>query len=249
MIWQYSHAFEQPQYWLDSTAFDARMESKELYRMAQDLDLPKAEIEKHSKGVRYDREFVRLAFRTIARDTDERTLIFSLLPKNVGLGHSLFVNAAKHYQTDAAGALVVEAVSPLRLMLAMACFNSLPVDWLARQMIQINVSQTYLYRLPVPQPSDAEILANTDYVTLARNALLLTLAASWDDFAELALLFNLQKQDVPSTPKALDTLRAENDKIVSRLYGITDTEFVHILQSFKGLATKRPEYITLLQIT
>ena len=114
-------------------------------------------------------------------------------------------------------------------------------------MIQINVSQTYLYRLPIPQPDDTEILANTDYATLAQNALRLTLAASWDDFAELAPLFHVQKQDVPQTAKAKDALRAENDQIVARLYGITPAEFAHLLKSFKGMATKRPEYIALLQ--
>ena len=133
------------------------------------------------------------------------------------------------------------------MLFALAWFNSVPVDWLARFMIQIHVSLTYLYRLPVPQPSDAEILSNPDFATLAKNALLLSLAASWDDFAELAPLFNLQKQHVPTTPKAMDTLRAENDQIVARLYGITATEFAHLLRSFQGMATKRPEYIALLQ--
>lgn len=247
MIWQYSHRFEEPQYWLDRSLFDERLHSKELHRMAQDLDLPRAEVEQHTAGVRYDREFVRLAFRSVASDTNERTLIFGLLPKNVGLGHSLFVCAPKKYQRDATGSLMVEAVSPLRLLLALAWFNSIPVDWLARQMIQINVSQTYLYRLPVPQPSDADIRANADYAALARNALLLSLAANWDDFAELAPLFQVHKQDVPQTAKAMDTLRAQNDRIVARLYGITDAEFAHLLDSFKGLAAKRPEYLTLLQ--
>jgi len=46
--------------------------------------------------------------------------------------------------------------------------------------------------------------------------------------------------------KARDQLRAENDKTVARLYGISDTEFVHLLRSFKGMATKRPEYLALL---
>ncbi len=100
-------------------------------------------------------------------------------------------------------------------------------------MIQINVSQTYLYRLPVPQPDDAAIRTNPDYAQLAKNALLLSLSASWDDFAELA-------------PKARDQLRAENDKTVARLYGITTAEFTHLLRSFKGMATKRPEYLALL---
>ncbi len=247
MIWQYSHVFDKPQYWLDLAAFDQRLHSKELHRMAQDLGVPKAEVSKHAKAVRFDREFVRLAFRSVASDTNERTLIFGLLPKSIGLGHSIFANAAKHYETGADGTVVVQDVSPLRLLLALAWFNSVPVDWLARQMIQINVSQTYLYRLPTPQPSDDEIRANPDYAQLAKNALLLTLAASWNDFAELAPLFDVQPQDPPFTAKAKDLLRVENDKIVARLYGITDGEFTHLLRSFKGMASKRPEYLTLLQ--
>lgn len=120
------------------------------------------------------------------------------------------------------------------------------MDWLARFMVQINVNKTYLYRLPMPQPNDAEILANTNYTTLAKNALLLTLAASWDDFAELAPLFHVQKSDVPATAKAMDMLRAENDHIVARLYGIDAAEFAHLLRSFTGIASKRPEYLALL---
>ncbi|MBK9443658.1 MAG: hypothetical protein IPN53_21155 [Comamonadaceae bacterium] len=113
-------------------------------------------------------------------------------------------------------------------------------------MIQIHVSKTHLYRLPLPQPSDNEIRANPDYTQLAKNALLLSLSASWHDFAELAPLFDVQPADVPFTAKARDQLRAENDKTVARLYGITTAEFTHLLCSFKGMATKRPEYLALL---
>ena len=247
MIWQYSHRFEQAQNWLETDAFDMRLKSKELYRMAQNLGVPKAEVTKYETAIRYDREFVKLGFRTIARDTDERTLIFALLPKNTGSSHSMFVNTPKHYLLNSEGQVNVQVVSPLRLLFALAWFNSVPVDWLARQMIQINVSQTYLYRLPMPQPTDDDIRANPDYAQLAKNALLLSLAASWDDFAEMAPLFNVQPKEVPQTAKAKDMLRAQNDKLVARLYGITDTEFAHLLQSFKVMASKRPEYLTLLQ--
>ncbi len=54
-------------------------------------------------------------------------------------------------------------------------------------------------------------------------------------------------RDVAATAKARDQLRAENDKIVARLYGITGAELAHLLRSFKGLASKRPEYVALLQ--
>ncbi|PTT82069.1 restriction endonuclease, partial [Pelomonas sp. HMWF004] len=138
MIWQYSHAFDKPQYWLDGAEFNARLHKKELHRMAQDLAMPKAALAAFGRAVRYDREFTRLAFREIARDTDERTLIFSLLPKDCGLGHTLFANAAKTYLPAPDGGVAVEAVSPLRLLFALAWFNSVPADWLGRFMIQIH---------------------------------------------------------------------------------------------------------------
>ena len=246
MIWQFSHLHDGAQYWLDAKAFDSRLKSKELHRMAQDLGVPKAKVAKHAGAVRYDRDFIRLAFREIARDTDERSLIFALLPKNSGYGHTLFADAAKTYFLDAAGQVAIRTVSPLRLLFALAWFNSLPVDWLARFMIQIHISKTYLYRLPMPQPSDDEIRSNPDYAQLARNALLLSLAASWDDFAELAPLFDVKPNDLPQTAKAQDLLRAQNDRMVARLYGITDTELAHLLRSFKVMASKRPEYLALL---
>ena len=246
MIWQYSHVFEQPQYWLNEEAFDARLHSKELHRMAQNLGVPKAQVAMHAAAVRYDREFVRLGFRDIASDTNERTLIFGLLPRNVGVGNTINISIPKTYLRDAEGGVTVQATSPLRLLFALAWFNSLPVDWLARFMIQIHANKTYLFRLPTPQPTDAEIHAHPDYAQLARNALLLSLSASWDDFAELAPLFDVQPGDVPATAKARDQLRADNDRTVARLYGITDAEFAHLLRSFKGLATKRPEYLALL---
>ncbi|MBX9935410.1 MAG: hypothetical protein K2Y10_02325, partial [Burkholderiaceae bacterium] len=262
MIWQYKHLFDTAQYWLEPAAFDARLRSKELYRMAQDLGVPKAQVTKYADAVRFDREFVRLAFRVIARDTDERTLIFALLPQECGTGHSMFATVPKHYALPPPASadgnkqeqrVTVQPVSYLRLLFALAWFNSLPMDWLARLMVQINVSQTYLYRLPMPQPSDEEILQNPDYTAMAKNALLLTLAARWDDFASALApqmkALGIAKKDLPATAKAQDKLRADIDQRVARLYGLGHDELLHLLHSFKVMATKRPEYLTLFGIS
>ena len=246
MIWQFSHKLDTPQYWLDATAFDARQKSKELHRMAQDLGVSKPEAAKHESAIRYDREFVRLCVRAVASDTNERTLIFALLPKNVGTGNSLFCSTPKIYQRDEKGDVATQSISSLRLLFALAWLNSLQVDWMARFMIQINVNKTYLFRLPIPQPTDDEILNTPDYAQLAKNALLLSLAASWDDFAELAPLFAVNPNDVPENAKAQDRLRAQNDHLVAQRYAITPAEFAHLLRSFKVMAGKRPEYLTLL---
>lgn len=227
-----THQLDTAQYWLDATAFDERLKNKELHRMAQDLGLLKAQVAQHASAVRYDREYVRLIFREIVSDTHERSLIFALPPKNSGCGHTLFADAAKTYFLDSDRIVKVQEVSPLRLLFALAWFNSVPTGWLARFMIQIHISKTYLYRLPMPQPSDDEIRANPDFAQLAKNALLLSLAANWDDFAELAPLFDVQRKDLLQTAKAQDTLRAQNDKLVAKLYGITDAKLAHLRRSF-----------------
>ena len=95
MIWQFSHLLEKPQYWLDPAAFDERLKSKEIHRMAQDLGVLKAEVAKHTDAIRYDRESLRLGYREIARDTDERTLIFSLLPKKHRRGPQSYLPRAQ----------------------------------------------------------------------------------------------------------------------------------------------------------
>lgn len=252
MIWQYSHKLEQPQYWLEPAAFDGRLRSKELHRMAQDLGLKKADAEQHASAIRFDREFVRLGFRDIARDTDERTIIFSLLPKNVGAGNKVPVLIPKVYKRNDQETVGINVISDLRKIFALAIFNSLVFDWLARFMIQISVNLTYLYRLPTPQPaSDVDILQSPNYRTLARNALRLTLHAGYSDFAaDLAgamQALGVTAADVPATAKEADRLRAENDQIVAQLYGLTAAEFARLLASFQGMARKRPEYLTLLQ--
>lgn len=246
MIWQYSHTYEPPKYWLNSAEFDANQHSKELYRMGQALNITSREAEKYKHAIRYEREFIRLGFRNIARDTDERTLIFALLPKNVGTGHNMSVSVAKSYYLGINDDVNIKTTPASILLFTMAWLNSLPSDWIARFMIQINVSKTYLYRLPMPQPTDAEIMSNPDYTTLAKNALLLSLASEWDAFSELAPLFDIKKTQLPKTPQAYDRLRAENDLIVARLYGITLEEMKHLLKSFSVMSRRRSEYLKLL---
>ena len=68
----------------------------------------------------------------------------------------------------------------------------------------------------------------------------MSLAASWVDFAEHAPLFAVTPNDVPENAKA------QNDHLVAQRYAITPAEFAHLLRSFKVMAGKRPEYLTLL---
>jgi hypothetical protein len=250
MMWQFNHQLTEPTSWLNPADLRERLTSKEFYRMAQQTGI-KREIceEKHAHALTFDQAYYRLGFRAVARDTDERTLIVALLPKNVGVGHSLFISSPKNYQLID-DEITSDIFSPLRNLLALAWLNSLPADWIARFMIQINVSKTYLMRLPMPQPTDEELLANADYVTLAKNALLLTMfdekESGHTDFDDLwndvSKTLKVGRKDIPKSDKAADALRYQNDQIVARLYGFSAEDLRYILQSFDVMRKKRPEY-------
>lgn len=261
MISQFDAEATHPQYFLNIADFDRRLRSKEIYRLKQDLGIDNKEYErllesmypKMSKEeaedsfIVYDRQFYRLGFRAIASDTNERTLIFSLLPKNCGFGHSMFANSPKKYILENSQ-ITHHKVSHLRICFALGIFNSLIVDFIARGMIQINVSKTYLERIPLPQPSDKEIVENATYLSIAKNALILQL---YNDkagvFKELQEEFKISQNAIPKTPKAYDTLKAKQDIAIAKLYGLDKEEFCYALESFKVLQSKKPEYIALLK--
>ncbi|EGO9780860.1 class I SAM-dependent DNA methyltransferase, partial [Campylobacter lari] len=242
MIHQFDTNFSQATYFLKKAKFDERLKSKELYRAKKATGK-----ELKPELIKYDREFFRLAYRAIARDTDERTLIASLLPKDCGCGNSVYSSIPKKYilRDDE---ICIDVVPYERILLVLALLNSLVVDFIIRNMVQINVSKTYLERIPLPQPSDEEIQNNEIYKTLAKNALLLQLYNDKNHhFDELKQEFNIKDDEIPKTKKAYDVLRAKNDLLVKELYSLSDDEFSYMISTFKVLNEKQSEYIALLR--
>ena len=262
MIHQFNAEFSTPNYFLDKDAFDNRLKSKEIYRLKQDLGIDSKEYgrllesikpKKVSVGdfettlIKYDKTYFRLGYRKIARDTDERTLIFTLIPKQCGCYESVWQHIPKRYILNS-GQIRTSDISHTRICFALGIFNSLIVDFLARTMIQINVNKTYLERIPLPQPSDEQIKSDETYAFIARSALILQLYNdSAGHFAELANEFDIAKSEIPQTQKLYDSLKAQLDIKVAKLYGLDSSDFAHILDSFKVLRSKQPAYIALLK--
>ncbi|EGD0009595.1 class I SAM-dependent DNA methyltransferase, partial [Campylobacter jejuni] len=242
MIHQFNANFSQATYFLEKAKLDERLKSKELSRAKKATGK-----ELNPKLIKYDREFFRLGYRAVASDTNERTLIASLLPKNCGFGHSMFANAPKQYIVKD-DEICMDIMPYEKILFVLALFNSLVVDFIIRNMVQINVSKSYLERIPLPQPSDEEIQNNEIYKTLAKNALLLQLYNDQNrHFDELKQEFNIKNEEIPKTKKAYDILRAKNDLLVKELYGLSDDEFSYMISTFKVLNEKQSEYITLLK--
>ncbi len=242
MIHQFNANFSQTTYFLEKAKLDERLKSKELSRAKKATGK-----ELNPKLIKYDREFFRLGYRAVASDTNERTLIASLLPKNCGFGHSMFANAPKQYIVKD-DEICMDIMPYEKILFVLALLNSLVVDFIIRNMVQINVSKTYLERIPLPQPSDEENQNNEIYKTLAKNALLLQLYNDKNHhFDELKQEFNIKNEEIPKTKKAYDILRAKNDLLVKKLYDLSDDEFSYIISTFKVLNEKQSEYTTLLK--
>lgn len=264
-IWQYDSRFAEPEYWLDPEEFDAYLRNKEISRLIDDVYPQLTPNDKKSKEhnvlsalglhqraelgafITPDREYYRLGFRDIARDTDERTLIATVLPKDIGAQNTLWLTIPKKYQMNFEKRIVsVEKFSLTKLFFAQALFSSIPLDWLIRFTAAIHVNKTHLMRQPMPQPTDEELHSNPVYIEMVRNSLLLSCHYNKENFSPLLADYDLTETAVPTTAKQMDLLKIRNDILVAGLYGIEYADMEHILKSFNVLHNKKPGYVAAL---
>lgn len=156
----------------------------------------------------------KFVFRRIARGTDTRTLISTVLPKDSFAAESLNVLTQSNLTGD--GLLYLTAVA-----------NSFVLDFLLRQRVTANISMYFIYQLPVPRltPSDP----NFQPIVQAAARLICT-APEFDELAQAAGLRGSVDGVTDAAGRA--ALRAELDGRVAHLYGLTEAEFKHILSTF-----------------
>ena len=163
---------------------------------------------------RPDWRHYRLALRRIARNTDERTLFVTILPRNSVVVHSVFVNVERLLGTH----------ESLYLCAAM---NSFAADYFIRQQVSSNVTKFAVHLLPVP-PTSAN---NLTFKRLVRRAA--GLICTTPEFDALAREVGLGSHKHGATSESERArLRAEIDGLVAHLYGLTEEEFIHILATF-----------------
>lgn len=194
MIWQFSCDLGQARYWVN--------ENKGRKALLRQTDKPD-EILGYQK--------YRLAYRAVAANTNERTLVCSIVPPSF-TGNSLNVT---------------ETLDQTTQVYCVALLNSFVVDWFIRSKVTTNVNIFYVYQLPIPR------MSNTDSAFRAivhRAARLICTSAEFDD---LALKVGLRSHKEGATKSSERTsLHAELDGIIAHLYGLTEEEFTHILSTF-----------------
>jgi len=156
----------------------------------------------------------RLALRRIARNTDERTLIVTVLPQNSVVVHSVFVN--------------VEPLQNGRDSLYLcSAMNSFAADYFIRQQVSSNVTKFAVHLLPIPHANPKDTTLQSLVLRAAR------LICTTPDFDSLAREVGLSgHEDGVTRENDRAQLRAEIDGLVAHLYGLTEEEFIHILATF-----------------
>ncbi|WP_210369168.1 class I SAM-dependent DNA methyltransferase [Borreliella garinii] len=185
----------------------------------------------------------RVFYRDIARNTDARTMISTLSPKNCYCIDSLYINYEK------------TPISLYKKLFIISIFNSLIFDFLLRRFVNIHVQKSCLYQCPMPQPEEKEILSNSLYLNLAKNTSLLIAKNDPENFKYLLYLehFEFSKEEVNKILN-LDTedeffkeKENENNFIVASLYSLTKEDFRVLLNDFEVLKNKKGEvYISSL---
>ncbi len=176
-------------------------------------------------------ERYRFAYRRVGRNTDERTLIGTVLPQRVFASESIPVC----YNT----------VDPHDLLSISALFSSFVADWFVRQLVSANVSMHFVYGLPAPRISDS----SPHFQAIVRRSARLT--CTTPEFSDLwgGVFQGPSAIDPPAglprtwTPECGATLPRERaacrsgiDALIAHLYGLSEEEFQHILSAFPLVA-------------
>lgn len=203
MIHQFDHRFGEPKYWIDE-----REGRRALLGRAEDRGQPLAY------------QSYRLAFRDVARDSDERTMIATILPPGVFCPHTVSLENIP-LNSEGLG-------SRLRLVV-LAFLNSFVLDYLLRQRIGTHASFFLVYSLRVPRVApdspEAEFL-------VSRAAQLTCTAPEFAELWEEAMQSPWSSEVAATAPDERAALRAGLDGFIAHLYQLAEEDFAHILSTF-----------------
>ena len=203
MIHQFTHLWGQPKYWIDED------EGRKALLKRNETDL----------GQKLNYQTYRLAFRDIASSTNQRTMIMTMLPREVFCNHKLPTAVIKYGEQ-----LKPDCQAELFFMSVM---NSYVIDCAFRQRVTTNLTFFFIYQMPVPRLTSGDKYFR--YI-VQRAAKLICTAPEFDELAQEVGLNSHREGVTDETERA--QLRAELDGIIAHLYGLTEAEFAYILTTF-----------------
>lgn len=154
----------------------------------------------------------RIAFRDIARATDTRTVIASLVPGEVVL-------------TNKAPYLLWPEGDERDQAYLLGVLSSIPLDWYARRVVEISLNFHIFNSLPIPRPPRDDPIRRRVETIAGR------LAAVDERYAQWAEAVGVPFGSVKKSAEK-EGLIAELDASVAHLYGLDEGDLVHIFETF-----------------
>ncbi|MCZ8039621.1 MAG: ATP-binding protein [Microcystis sp. LE17-20A] len=201
MIHQFTHRYALPKYWLDE-------------KEARQALLKRGEVD---KGQILDYQTYRLGFRDVARNTNIRTMIATILPPNLFCPHTMSLEKIDKQPT----------ISLKEKCYLLSIFNSFVFDRSIRDKVTSHLSFFYIYQTPIPRLKEGDKY----FQEIVENAA--KLICTTEEFEQLAKEVGIgsYKNGVTEEAERM-AIRAKLDAIVAHLYELTPTEFQHILTTF-----------------
>jgi len=197
MIEQYNPYFEENRYWIEEKKGKDKLYGKNI------------------RTDNFDYKEYRLGFRAVASSTNRRSMIASLLPKNVFCGNSIIV--LKIYDKNGS-----RLISEDKLLYLCGIFNSFVFDYFLRLKITTNLNMFFIYQMPIPTPSEDSVNEIIKCV--------LFLTEAWNDFKELREKFGINGKKLDKNNRI--RVQAEIDAIIGKLYGLSKEDMKYILDKF-----------------
>ena len=140
----------------------AKLEGKAVPEGKGELEERLREIFEKKK-FKLDYELPRLAYREIARSTDERTLFAALVPARACMNHKLMYLVPVRYELSASGKLTQEELPQKQVLALLAALNSLVANYYIRSRVSSTVSAFYVYELPLPKFNASQTTKLADF--------------------------------------------------------------------------------------
>ncbi|MBD2445221.1 hypothetical protein H6G25_18960 [Dolichospermum sp. FACHB-1091] len=207
MIHQFTHKFAEPRYWVEEE------EGRKAVLGKNGVD----------KGQILDYQCYRAGFRKTARNTDMRTLIATIIPPNFH---------AENFQSILlCSSAISHPPNYQECLYLVAIWNSFSVDYSIRNRVSSALNFFYMYQTCVPRLTEKDPYFQE---IVERAAKLICTTAEYDELArEVGLTSH---ENGVTDERERGKIRAELDGIIAHLYGLTETEFSHILSTFPIVA-------------
>jgi hypothetical protein len=155
----------------------------------------------------------RIAHRSIASSTNERSMIATIVAPGSFTGNSLNVGFEPSQSNEA--------------LLLCALLNSYVFDFQLRQQVTANLNMFFIYQTPVPRISPDSVPGKALVERAAK------LICTTPEFDSLAIGVGLRDhRDGVTAATNRTKLRAEIDGLVAHLYGLTESQFEHVTATF-----------------